>query len=800
MKSLPLLVLGCALAAPAAASDLSVDGGTAATVPFGGAFHMTLAGGPGRTAFLFVDGSPGPTLVFGESIPLGLTPQMLLLVGGTTDGAGVFQSPFFLAENPDHAGITLYLAGVILDPSDPNGLDVSNGASLTIGPKVGAGVAQSTLVGRPAVLDGSGAALSDGTLAAGTQIAWQLVATPMGSGATLASPDTLFPSFAPDVPGDYVARATTTKSGVSLSADTTIHAFEIALGPSVEAVDGAYTASGSTSLLGTITGPGLAGAKLNGAPLALSRTGDFGPVGASAATGAAFLPLSFELEHADGSRTRERYTLGVGSGLPLAFYAVKGLAARVNQAAYDLIEGAAEAELAGTDIQSLLLAQGPVQVAHETGPFGLVLFSATVKFTSVTYGALTVDLAPTSSGVSGVLKLWNVVANFDVTGKILGIGYSLTGNIKSNPATITATLALSAAGGALAADVQGLDVALQGFQFNLDGFLGSVAELFVIESAVKSDVEAAIADAVESAFPPALAEILSSFAVAGSLYDTLEVDVDVFAPISGVVNGTSGTTIQLDGKASLGSARPGSPAVTQYRATPTLPPVFGATTPLGAPFGAGLAAADDFLNLVLATATGAGLLDGDMTVLFEGAKGVGVLFQTDVLAALFPGSGFELFPPGTPVGLRSHGTMPPIVRTTPGGGALGRIDLADLEAVFSVDGPDGPIEVLRIAIDAGAELDLTLGARGELVAQLGATELSAHALQGMPGASLALLDLGIDFLEGILLPQLARLFEGIPLPSLEAQGLGLSPSEVGLVGGGSEFVGFYGGLVLVPTP
>ena len=58
----------------------------------------------------------------------------------------------------------------------------------------------------------------------------------------------------------------------------------------------------------------------------------------------------------------------------------------------------------------------------------------------------------------------------------------------------------------------------------------------------------------------------------------------------------------------------------------------------------------------------------------------------------------------------------------------------------------------------------------------------------------------IIIVQGILLPQITKLFEGIPLPSLAAQGIGLSPSEVGLIGGGQEYAGFFGNLVLVPTP
>ncbi len=786
-----------ALASAAHASDLTLDGTTAAEVPYGGAFQIELSGSPGLPAFVFVDVSPGPTFLFGESIPLGFTPALQPIVSGTTGGAGLFTSPFFLAENPSHAGITLYLAGVILDGADPNGLDVSNGASLAIVPKVGAGLPQSTLVGRETTLDGSGAALADGTLAPGTAVAWSLVAQPPGSGATLTDPFGLTPRFVPDLPGDYSFEVAVSKSGSVATDQTTVHAYRIDLVPSL---DGAYVVTPFASVQGTVLGPDLPQLTLNGASLFLSAFGDFGPVNESFPAGEVFLPLEFEIENnVDGSRTRERFTVAQGIPPPLSFPSVRSLEARLNPAGYDLVEAAAETELASTDIESLLLAGGPVQLAYDEGLFGFVIFSATVEFESLTYSSVDVQLSPSAAGVDGVVSIFDVDADFDVYGKLLEIPYDIPGDLQSNPAEITGTLALAPApGGTLDATLQNLAVDLKSFSFDLSGFLGSVAELFIIESGVKAEVESAVADAVSAQFPPAIEEILSSFVLAGNLFDTLEVDVDLSAGITGVQSSTAGTTIQLDGSAAIGSSEPGSPAVAHYRTTPTAPPVFGPTTPGGATYGAGLALADDFLNQVLAAATGAGLLDGDMTELFATTPGGGDVFFSHILAGLFPGAGFEKFPSGTPVGLRSHGTMPPVVRTTPGGPTLGRIDVSDLEAVFRVDSPSGAIPVLRLSIDASAELDLTIGAAGELTAILGESTVSAASLQGFPGANLDVLDQGIAFLEAVLVPQLTELFAGIPLPSLEAQGIGLNPSEVVLIGGGAEYVGFFGDLVILP--
>ena len=302
------------LAVPAAASDLTLDGATDVQVPYGGAFQVALSGGPGLPAFVFFDGSPGPTVLAGESIPLGFTPQLGLLVSGTTDGAGLFQSPFFLAEDPTHAGLVIYMAGAILDGGDPNGIDVSNGASLTIVPKAGAGENQTTLVGRPTALDGSGATLADGTLAAGTSVLWQVVSRPPGSVAQLVDGGELFPSIAPDVVGDYTLQITVSKGGVDNVAQTTVHAYDVQLAP---ALDGQYVVTPSASVQGSISGPSGVTAQLNGTPLALGAGGSFGPILQTMAPGEIFLPLLFELQHPDGSGTRERYSVAQGPAAAL---------------------------------------------------------------------------------------------------------------------------------------------------------------------------------------------------------------------------------------------------------------------------------------------------------------------------------------------------------------------------------------------------------------------------------------------------------------------------------------------------
>ena len=93
---------------------------------------------------------------------------------------------------------------------------------------------------------------------------------------------------------------------------------------------------------------------------------------------------------------------------------------------------------------------------------------------------------------------------------------------------------------------------------------------------------------------------------------------------------------------------------------------------------------------------------------------------------------------------------------------------------------------------------VTVGALADKAQDLGRTVFNRGDTSVYSCCSLVAAIFQMDDNHGILLPQLTDLFAGIPLPSLEAQGIGLSPTEVALIGGGLEYVGFYGDLVILP--
>ena len=792
VRALAVLALFGALLAPhAVASDLDVGGEVAAEVAIGSPTLITLSGASGKPALLLLDVSPGPTTVFGESVALGFTPFTTIVAQGLTDLGGSFAIPAVVPDDPALAGATAYLVGVLLDDADPNGKDFSNGASLTVTLPVGAGATQSTLVDRPVVLDGSGSTNALGNLPTGTSLLWEMIASPPGSSPSLQLASTLYPILTPDLPGDYVIRATLTGTLASYTAETTVHAFELSL---TGLADGSFVSGASTFVSGGISGPGLASASLNGVALALDGNGNFGPVSEALPAGGVHHGLLFEMVHTDGTLTRERRTLQQGNPGFLFLPSVETLSAQIEATDLDEIAVNAEAILATSDLEGVLLALPPQQVANTEGPFGITLFSATIDFTGMSHGAIDLDMSPSAGGIIGNVTIQDVRADFNVFGEIVEVDYNLDGYITTDPTVISATLVGSASGGQIDVAVTNIVVDRQNFDFELTGFVGTVAELFVIEDSVKQDVENTIAGFVADDLGPAVEELLNGFVIAGNLFETLDVDVDVAAPITGVVHSNHGVSVRLNGQAGVGSSEPGAPFINSYRATPTPAPVFGSLTPGGQPYGSALSLADDFVNQVLAASTGAGLLDGDLTSLIPSKGKVPVSLVVDELAQLFPGGGFDKFPEGVEALLDAHGTVPLVLEITPGGAGQGRLIMSNLEVEFLVPTPAGDLPLLRVAVDGTADVDMGIGPDLTLSAEVVGSSLTFTALRPFPGADPAVIDVNVGFLEVVLnfaIPEIVAALGGIPLPSLEAQGLGLIPSEVGVVG---DHIVFWGDL------
>ncbi|TAJ02783.1 MAG: hypothetical protein EPO68_17850, partial [Planctomycetota bacterium] len=290
-----------ALAPLAAASQLKLGGQTNLSLAYGQPLAFTLAAAPNKPALVFYDASPGPISIAGELVPLGLTPVLTLVGGGSTGASGVLSGFAFLPEDPALAGASIYFAGVALDAADPNGLDFSNGAVLSITPPAGAGADQSAFVASQVVLDGSAAFGSASQPPLGMSFQWQLVGKPAGSNAGLAQANSPFAVLTPDVPGDYRARLTVALNGAQASGETLVHAYRLAFAPEVEAI---YNPTILLTAAGNLYGPAGATLSIEGQPVPLSGTA-FGPLFPWLDATQVVQQIDCEVVHPDGSKARQ---------------------------------------------------------------------------------------------------------------------------------------------------------------------------------------------------------------------------------------------------------------------------------------------------------------------------------------------------------------------------------------------------------------------------------------------------------------------------------------------------------------
>jgi hypothetical protein len=125
-----------------AQSVLSLDGQTSTVAELGSSIDVAVTAQGGLLTALMIDTGPGPTTMFGVTLPLSLSPALVVDVLGVIPVGGTLNHdlhiPHIEALHAQHS----YFAAVSLDASAPSGFLISNGADATL-------VARPQLAGNP---------------------------------------------------------------------------------------------------------------------------------------------------------------------------------------------------------------------------------------------------------------------------------------------------------------------------------------------------------------------------------------------------------------------------------------------------------------------------------------------------------------------------------------------------------------------------------------------------------------------------------------------------------------------------
>lgn len=781
---------GGGLPAPA----LKIDGQLAVEKILGQSMQIFIQGKPGRSPVLFADPFEGPTFAFGQHLPLGFSPYMVTIPLPPLGPSGEMVLNLTLPNTPAFEDLHIHLLAGLVDPFAKNAIDFSNGASFWTIPQPVAGADQSAMVGQAVVLDGSRTMTSDGiigTAKPGYSVAWSWLQRPGSSNAKIKNPYVPYATFVPDSPGEYVARLTVGAGGTTYVSETSIHAYRILTAPYQ---DGQVIPVDSFSLSGSVDGPAIQSVTLNGQSVGAveSLAGvswDSYPM--TITENEVSKELHFRITHADGTTANHHITMFRGTAKDIDGTELNAFSVRVDDSAIHEVAALAEAEVEKIDLKQVLVDDlGPQEVTDTT------LFSATFQFTNVVYNHdLHIGLDGTAAGLEVTCVVDDLTAWFHVGGKVAGIPYNLSGNVHKGPATLHGYLVGFAQGGHLALDLQDLGVTKSNFNFDLNGFLGTIAQLNLVQDAIRKAIENAMKTEIDEALAPAVSGVLNTFLLKGNLQTFLGVDVEIEAPITGVVHDDHGIGIRLGGIATVGSAHPGAPAITKFRGSTSAAPDFGSLTPGGLQYEAAISISDDIVNQVLAAAVLAGAVEGDLSVLIPGVQ-LPIPLDTDQLDQIFPESGFNRFPSGTPVSVYVHATVPPVLHVTPTASGDAKAVVNNLQITFSVNTAYGPIPMVTISVSGSAQAGFEISETGEVEVDVGSLFLGASVLRTYPGSSPELIDNTVAVLDG-LLALVSEQTEGrFVLPSLDAFGVGITPVEAAPIGGGQHHLGLFGDLAI----
>src|SRR5690606_29885691 len=125
-------VLCSSVAGIRAQTTLSINGQTSEIGEIGATLDFAVTGQSGLLTALMIDRNNGPTSMFGLTIPLGLTPALVISVIGVIPPSGSLEFPLVLPYFEALHAERFYFATVSLDASAPSGMVVSNGADVTV--------------------------------------------------------------------------------------------------------------------------------------------------------------------------------------------------------------------------------------------------------------------------------------------------------------------------------------------------------------------------------------------------------------------------------------------------------------------------------------------------------------------------------------------------------------------------------------------------------------------------------------------------------------------------------------------
>ena len=482
---------------------------------------------------------------------------------------------------------------------------------------------------------------------------------------------------------------------------------------------------------------------------------------------------------ADGNTTTDTRALLAGDFLPYGEELGDGIAVRIHEGAGGLgeLEDMAEGLIGATDLDAMI----PSPVFSDSSESCIDLYfteicitwySATLYVTNPTISSTAASLDPTSGGyIDSTFTLYNPSIDWSASGKVIGIGYSGSGDITADSIAVSTDITPYIASHQLGVTVANTSVTSSNFDFDWDSWIYDVMSFFGLglDSLIQGYMEDAIESAVEDEIPSLVSDALGDLEIG---YD-LELSGNTYA-----IDARPGSVSVDDTGITLGLDTTVLPAVWSHVDT-GLGSLYGdytVPTYTGSP-GTILSIGEDFLNQVFYAMWGGGLLDMTMT-----GDDLGLdLSSLDMFLGEVDSLTIVVDP-----------YLPPVVVPGTAGGLLD-LQIGDLSLTIYNGDPADEDVIIQVFTTIVADLDLDASSSSTLSAGLGDLDtwfdvtVPANNTQGSADTEALL-----DALLPALLPTLTGALGEVPIPDMS--GFTIKNISVSLAGPEDGYVNLGGDL------
>ncbi|MBZ0273378.1 hypothetical protein K8I61_15170, partial [bacterium] len=444
-------------------------------------------------------------------------------------------------------------------------------------------------------------------------------------------------------------------------------------------------------------------------------------------------------------------------------------------------------------IPEMLYAMNPI-FDEKVKLWGITLASARAEVRYASFGNpwFTLDVLP-DLGIE--LDAWvdDIDLEFKVKGTILGIGYSISGDVGFDRVRMIADAFIYVdENDRFTVEIERIRMLLSGFNFDINNFPDSLEDLF--EDTIEDIIEDLIEDVLSDAVPPLLEELLNQIPTSFT-FDVGGISFAVEYAFDHITWDEDGGSFYMDMSMDTPDIVPGIPNHGGSLYTPGIVPphnAMGKYMPGSAnPYGIGVMLADDFLNQALNLLYRTGLISQDLDL--------GVDTSNALINLIFPG--LDAAASGDII-VKLRPQFPPVLYVAPQGGSPTyipvEIQMGELEVNMFVD--TGADEVLFLQMAVGLILPADMGVKfpdNTIELFFGDPEMAIYVFaEPLINWDNNLFEDVAPLLADILIPLLSEFLGGIQLPTFE--GYGITVLDQDIMGANNDFIGIFSDI-LFPT-